>query len=124
MNKPKVLVVDDERPVSFLLSRALSAAGCDVTVVDDGMDAYMLARDGSFDIILLDHLIPGLLGTEVLQRLKDENVATPVILVSGVTGEDAVVRGLQLGAVDYIRKPFSVPELVARVQVHLRGWKP
>ena len=117
-----MLVVDDERPVSFLLSRALGAAGCDVTVSGDGMDAFLLARDNSFDIILLDHLIPGLLGTEVLQRLKDENVTTPVLMVSGVTGEEDVVRGLQLGAVDYIRKPFSVPELVARVQVHLRDF--
>ena len=120
MSKPRILVVDDERAVAFLLTRSLESAGCVVTSVSDGLEAYELAISQPFDVILIDHLLPGLLGQEVLQRLIQAGITVPVIMVSGVTNEEDIVRSLEAGAVDYIRKPFSVRELIARVKVQIR----
>ena len=121
MNKPRILVVDDERAVAFLLTRSLESSGCEVVSVADGLDAYEVALAEHFDVILIDHLLPGLLGQEVLQRWQQAGMTTPVIVVSGVTNEEDVVRCLESGAVDYIRKPFSVREVIARVKVQLRS---
>lgn len=120
MSKPRILVVDDERAVAFLLTRSLESAGCVVTSVSDGLEAYELAISQPFDVILIDHLLPGLLGQEVLQRLIQAGITVPVIMVSGVTNEEDIVRSLEAGAVDYIRKPFSVREVIARVKVQIR----
>lgn len=120
MNKPKILVVDDERAVAFLLTRSLEAAGCEVTAVADGLEAYDLALAQPFDVILIDHLLPGLLGQEVVQRWRQAGLRTPVIVVSGVANEEDIVRSLESGASDYVRKPFSVREIIARVKVQIR----
>ncbi len=120
MNKPKILVVDDERAVAFLLTRSLESAGCEVTTVDDGLEAYDLALAQRFDVILIDHLLPGLLGQEVVQRWRQAGLKTPVIIVSGVSNEEDIVRSLESGASDYVRKPFSVREIIARVKVQIR----
>ena len=120
MNKPKILVVDDERAVAFLLTRALESAGCEVVSVSDGLEAYERALAEPFDVILIDHLLPGLLGQEVLQRWRQAGLQTPVIVVSGVSNEEDVVRSLESGASDYVRKPFSVREIIARVKVQIR----
>lgn len=120
MNKPKILVVDDERAVAFLLTRSLESAGCEVTTVADGLEAYELALVTQFDVILIDHLLPGLLGQEVVQRWRQAGLKTPVIIVSGVANEEDIVRSLESGASDYVRKPFSVREIIARVKVQIR----
>ena len=118
--RPKVLVVEDERVVSFLLTRTLEAAGYAVTGVGDGLDALEIGLSEQFDLVLLDQRMPGLLGLEVLQRWKAAGRDFPVIMVSGITGEADVITALELGAVDYIRKPFSVQEVIARVKVRIR----
>lgn len=118
--RPKVLVVEDERVVSFLLTRTLEAAGYSVTAVGDGLDALELGLSEQFDLVLLDQRMPGLLGLEVLQRWKAAGRDFPVIMVSGITGEADVITALELGAVDYIRKPFSIQEVIARVKVRIR----
>ena len=118
--RPKVLVVEDERVVSFLLTRTLEAAGYSVTAVGDGLDALELGLSEQFDLVLLDQRMPGLLGLEVLQRWKAAGRDFPVIMVSGITGEADVISALELGAVDYIRKPFSIQEVIARVKVRIR----
>jgi DNA-binding response OmpR family regulator len=120
MNKPKILVVDDERAVAFLLRRALESAGCEVTALADGLEAYEHALAERFDVILIDHLLPGLLGQEVVQRWRQAGLGTPVIIVSGVSNEEDIVRSLESGASDYVRKPFSVREIIARVKVQIR----
>lgn len=121
MSRPRVLVVEDERVVSFLLTRTLEAAGYAVTASADGLDALEVGLKEDFDLVLLDQRLPGLLGLEVLQRWKAAGREFPVIMVSGITGEADVISALEVGAVDYIRKPFSIQEVVARVKVRLRG---
>lgn len=120
MNKPKILVVDDERAVAYLLTRALESAGCEVTALADGLEAFERALAERFDVILIDHLLPGLLGQEVVQRWRQAGMATPIIIVSGVSNEEDIVRSLESGASDYVRKPFSVREIIARVKVQIR----
>ena len=120
MSRPRVLVVEDERVVSFLLTRTLEAAGYSVTATMDGLDALDIGLNEDFDLVLLDQRIPGLLGLEVLQRWKAAGREFPVIMVSGITGEADVISALEVGAVDYIRKPFSIQEVLARVKVRLR----
>jgi len=120
MSAPKVLVAEDDRAVSMLVSRSLEASGVRVTAVYDGIDAYEMGKTGEFDIALLDQVMPGLLGSEVLQRWLEDGVSLPVIMISGLTDEENIVSCLDLGAVDFIRKPFSVREVLARVRVQLR----
>lgn len=115
-----MLVVEDERVVSFLLSRTLEASGFSVTTSADGLEALELGLANRFDLVLLDQRLPGLLGLEILQRWHAADRDFPVIMVSGVSGEADVITALELGAVDYIRKPFSIQELVARVKIRLR----
>ncbi|MDF1596764.1 MAG: response regulator transcription factor [Acidimicrobiia bacterium] len=124
MDRPRILVVEDERVVAFLLTRTLEAAGYSVTPCADGLDALEIGLKEDFDLVLLDQRMPGLLGLEVLQRWNAAGRSFPVIMVSGITGEADVIQALELGAVDYIRKPFSVQEVIARVKVRLRRVAP
>jgi DNA-binding response OmpR family regulator len=121
MDRPRILVVEDERVVAFLLTRTLEAAGYSVTPCADGLDALEIGLTEDFDLVLLDQRMPGLLGLEVLQRWNAAGRSFPVIMVSGITGEADVIQALELGAVDYIRKPFSIQEVIARVKVRLRS---
>lgn len=119
MQRPHILVVEDSRVVSVLLARSLEVEGYDVTVLDDGLDGYERGLLGDIDLVLIDHLLPGLLGTEVLHRWRKEGHRFPVIMISNMVGEDDVTAAFELGANDYVRKPFSVRELVARIRIHL-----
>ncbi|MHC4931518.1 MAG: response regulator transcription factor [Planctomycetota bacterium] len=118
--KQRILVVEDEPAVSRGVSDALLFNGYVVDVADDGRDAYRLARERSFDFIILDLMLPGMTGMEVLSRLRDEQVQTPVLILTAKGREQDRVEGLEKGADDYVVKPFSVRELVARVTAHLR----
>lgn len=121
MTRPQVLVAEDDRVVSLLIARSLEGVGAQITTVYDGLEAFDVGLTGDFNLVLLDQVMPGLLGVEVLQRWIDEGRTMPVIMVSALTAEEDIVRCLELGAVDFIRKPFSVRELLARVKVHLRA---
>jgi DNA-binding response OmpR family regulator len=118
--RPRVLVVDDELGVRRALQRGLTAEGMDVVVAADGPSALEVARTGSYDVILLDIMLPGLSGYRVLQRLRAEGVRTPVLLVSAKDGEVDQADGLDLGADGYLVKPFSFVVLVAQVRAMLR----
>jgi DNA-binding response OmpR family regulator len=118
-NGTKILVADDAPTVSLLLTRALESAGYEVTAVDDGVAAYQAGVTGDFDLALLDHLMPGMLGAEVLQRWNEEGVLFKTIVLSGMDDDDLVVQLLELGAVDFIRKPFNIKELLVRVRLQL-----
>ena len=116
----KILVVDDEIAISTLLKYNLEENGYDVTVASDGQTAYDLAKQESFDAILLDLMLPVIDGMTLLKNLRQDKVSTPVILVTAKGDEFDRVFGLEVVADEYITKPFSPREVVARVKAVLR----
>jgi DNA-binding response OmpR family regulator len=118
----RILVVEDEPDVAELLRYHLCREGYDVVVGASGADALRHARDGRIEAVLLDIMVPQLNGWEVCRRLKQdaETRAIPVIMVTGRVEEGDKVLGFELGADDYVTKPFSPRELVARVRAVLR----
>jgi len=118
--KPRVLVVEDEPGMRKAVHRGLRAEGMEVMTAPDGVSGLHLARTGSFDVILLDIMLPGLSGYRVLEQLREQGVRTPVLLVSAKDGEVDQADGLDLGADGYLVKPFSFVVLVAQVRALLR----
>ncbi len=116
----RILVVEDDRALRQALAFNLSREGYDVSVAVDGEQAVGLARSQPVDLILLDVMLPGMSGTELLRVLRGEGNQTPVIVLSAKGAEVDRVVGLKLGADDYVAKPFSRPELLARIEAVLR----
>ncbi|MGX4592859.1 response regulator transcription factor [Leuconostoc sp. JNUCC 76] len=116
----KILVVDDETAIATLLQYNLQQNGYEVTVASDGLAAYQKAKEQQFDAILLDLMLPEMDGMTVLKQLRQDKVSTPIILVTAKGDEFDRVLGLELGADDYITKPFSPREVVARLKAVLR----
>jgi two-component system, OmpR family, phosphate regulon response regulator PhoB len=124
--QPLVLLVEDEPAQREVLSYNLAAEGFRVITAVDGDEAMLLAGEEVPDLILLDWMLPNLSGIEVCRRLKlrAETRAVPIIMLSARTEEVDRVRGLETGADDYIVKPYSVAELIARVRAALRRTRP
>ncbi|WP_281201296.1 response regulator transcription factor [Bacillus altitudinis] len=120
MNKGKILVVEDERKIARVLSLELEYEGYEVTVQDTGMKGLQALEEESFDLVLLDVMLPELSGLEVLRRVRKTNTATPIILITARGSVPDKVSGLDLGANDYITKPFDIEELLARIRAQLR----
>jgi two-component system response regulator RegX3 len=116
---PRVLLADDEADIVTPVRYALQQAGYDVDVAGDGLEALEAARSTRYDVILLDIMMPTLSGTEVCRRLRTESIV-PIIMLTAKDAELDRVLGLELGADDYVTKPFSVRELVSRVGAILR----
>jgi DNA-binding response OmpR family regulator len=116
----RLLLVEDDPTLRQALSFNLTREGYEVTAVADGEAALEAARNESLDLVLLDVMLPGMSGVEVLRVLRREGIATPVIILSAKGDEIDRVVGLQLGADDYVAKPFSRPELLARIEAVLR----
>jgi two-component system OmpR family response regulator len=116
---PKILVVDDEENIRFLVESALQLAGMETAGADDGRSGLQLVGDYRPDLIVLDVMMPELDGFEVLERLRDRGDRTPVLFLTARDSTDDRVRGLTAGGDDYMVKPFAVAELVARVQLRL-----
>ena len=116
----RVLVVDDEPRVVSFISRALSAEGLGVDSAHDGHRALELARTRRYELVVLDLLLPGLDGVSVLQGILDSKPEQRVLILSALSDVDSKVRCLELGAADYLPKPFALAELVARVRARLR----
>ena len=114
----RILLVEDDRVTGTLVHHRLVRDGHEVIDFDNGEDAFVFARDGSFDLAVLDVKVPGMDGFELLERLRDiERYANvPIIMLTGMGSEADVIRGLELGANDYMLKPFSPSELLARVR--------
>ena len=122
MSDQTVLVVDDELAIRDMLRMALELAGFNCLEADNIRDAHALVVDERPDLVLLDWMLPGGSGVELLRRLKrdDATCGVPVIMLTAKTTEDNVVQGLEVGADDYITKPFAPRELIARTKALLR----
>jgi two-component system OmpR family response regulator len=116
----RVLVVDDEPRIVSFVSRALTAEGFQVDGAKDGVRGFDLARTGRYELVVLDLLLPGQDGVTVLERLMEERPQQRVLVLSALSDVDEKVRCLELGASDYLSKPFALRELVARVRARLR----
>jgi DNA-binding response OmpR family regulator len=116
----RILVIEDEPRMSALLFKGLSEHGHDVTVALDGAEALKLTLDRNFEVLLLDVGLPGLSGYDVAQVLQERKYPASILMLTAYNKEDEIVRGLNLGADDYLTKPFSFPELVARLRAVTR----
>ena len=116
----KILIVDDEKPICDLIDLNLSSAGYHCTAVQDGLKAIDLIEREEFDLILLDIMLPGADGYDVMEYIRPLGI--PVIFITAKHEVKNRVKGLKLGAYDYIVKPFDVVELVARVEAVLRRY--
>lgn len=119
----KVLVVDDEQSIVKLLEFNLNKEGFAVETAMDGVTAYEMAKTGAYDMIILDLMLPEMDGMEVCRRLRMEPVETPILMLTAKDAEIEKILGLELGADDYMTKPFSPREVVARIRAILRRAK-
>jgi two-component system KDP operon response regulator KdpE len=120
MNPLRILIVDDEPPIRRFLRTALAAQGYRVEEAGDGEAALDFLKRNSVDLIILDLGLPGIDGLELVRRLRGEGNATPIVILSSRDDEAGKVAALDLGADDYVSKPFGVEELSARVRAALR----
>ena len=115
-----ILIVEDEKRISAFIQKGLAAAGYTPSVVDDGLAALDYVATGSFDLVLLDVGLPGIDGFEVLSRIRARGETMPIIMLTARTSVDDTVTGLDGGANDYLPKPFTFDELMARIRLRLR----
>jgi len=116
----RILIVEDEARARAFLARAFEAEGFTVDVVEDGDHGLSCALGGSYDLVILDLLLPGCDGLDVLRELHRQRSELPVLILSARSDLATKLRGFELGAVDYLAKPFSLDELLARARVQLR----
>src|SRR5919108_2541853 len=124
MHRVRVLVVEDERKMAQVLASALKAEHYEVVLAPTGEDGFFRANAEAFDLVLLDLMLPGRGGLEILQALRKRHVQTPVLILTARDGVEDRVLGLDLGADDYLVKPFALPELLARIRALLRRGRP
>lgn len=115
----RILVADDSETVTTLLSATLQSAGYEVTTADNGLEAYELGMNEAFDLVIIDQLMPGLLGLEVIAKWREQGIDVAVIVLSAVEDDRTLVESFEIGASDFVRKPFRLPELLARIKQRL-----
>ena len=118
--RPRILVIEDEPGLRLAVKDELEFEGFDVTVAEDGPGGLAAIRRSAPDLVVLDLMLPGQNGFQICQTIRSEGIRTPVIVVTARGQEVDKVRGLELGADDYLTKPFGLAELVARVRAVLR----
>lgn len=116
----RILIVEDEPKVASFIRRALEEESYAVDVCSDGLQGRDLASEVDYDLIILDLMLPGLPGIDVLKAVRDAKVTTPVLILTARAKVDQRVKGLDAGADDYLTKPFAIEELIARVRALLR----
>lgn len=121
MGPPRILVIDDEASILSFVSRALTAHGFRVECARDGSHGLELARSADYQLVVLDLVMPGLNGVATLKGLVAHHPEQPVLVLSALGDVESKVRCLELGAVDYLTKPFALAELLARVRARLRS---
>jgi DNA-binding response OmpR family regulator len=115
-----ILLVEDEVKLARFVELELSSEGYNINVAHDGIAGLTLARELSPDLVILDWMLPGLSGLEICRRLRATGISIPVILMTAKDEVNDRVAGLDAGADDYVVKPFSIEELLARIRAHLR----
>src|SRR4051812_9179198 len=120
----RILVVEDEKRIADFLGRGLQGAGYAIDVAQDGATALQFTHDTDYDLVILDLMLPDMDGLKVLERLRSRGAGPPVLILSARGQVDDRVKGLELGADDYLTKPFAFVELLARVRALLRRGQP
>lgn len=121
MSAGRVLVIEDDVGISNLLKRGLGLKGIEVTVAGDGPSGRTVWESGVHDLVLLDVMLPGVDGVDLLSERRAAGDETPVILLTARDEKDAKGRGMEAGAQDYISKPFAYADLLSRVESYLPG---
>ncbi len=112
----KVLLIEDEPSVAGVINRGLTESGYQITVAPDGHMGLELALQNAFDIIILDIMLPGINGMQLCKTIREQNISTPVLLLTALSTTENIVSGLNAGADDYLVKPFKFAELEARLR--------
>ena len=117
---PRILIIEDDQVTARELRTELQRNGLDADICDNGDEGLQRAREGGYDVITLDRMLPGMDGLTLVTRLREAAVQTPVLMISALSDADERVRGLRAGGDDYLTKPFNPDEMVARVEVLMR----
>jgi two-component system, OmpR family, response regulator len=120
----RVLVIEDDRETAQFLHKALREGGHSADLAGDGEEGWTLARDGGYDVLIVDRMLPRLDGLTVVRKLRAEDVHTPVLILSALGDVDDRVKGLRAGGDDYLTKPYAVSELLARIEALARRSQP
>ena len=120
MSSPRVLIVEDDAQIASLIQRTLEEAAIDSDVADNGLDGLWMAREGRFGAIVLDLMLPGMNGYEICRTLRSEGSNVGVLMLTAKSGEYDETDGFEMGADDYLRKPFSTAVLTHRIRALLR----
>ncbi|WP_342150048.1 response regulator transcription factor [Methylorubrum sp. SB2] len=116
----RLLIIEDDREAAAYLTKAFREAGHTVDHADDGLDGYALAREGAYDVLIVDRMLPKLDGLSLVRSLREQAIATPVLILSALGQVDDRVKGLRAGGDDYLPKPYAFSELLARTEVLAR----
>jgi len=120
----RVLVVEDDRETAHFLEKALKESGHSSVVAHDGEDGLAAAREGSFDVLIIDRMLPKIDGLSLVRQLRSEGNRTPVLILSALGEVDDKVKGLRAGGDDYLTKPYAFSELLARIEALARRAEP
>ena len=120
MTAMRILVIEDDREALAYLVKAFREAGHTADQAPDGLDGYALARDGNYDVLVVDRMLPKLDGLSLIRSLREQKVETPTLILSALSQVDDRVKGLRAGGDDYLPKPYAFSELLARVEVLAR----
>ncbi len=120
----RVLIVEDETEAADYIRKALQESGHSADWAADGESGLMQARDGIYDVLIVDRMLPKLDGLSLIQKLRDDGVQTPALILSALGSVDDRVKGLKAGGDDYLTKPFAFSELLARIEVLVRRAQP